>query len=143
MTQHAPANSTDAKLVSKCSHTTCDALTNRGDSALLGALFIDTLMMTTESGTKTVTHSRILFVRNRMGLHARPSAMIVRLANKYAKTDLRVRKDDEEVNGKSIMGLMMLAAGNGSKLTLTTIGPESNKMLDDLEGLFNRKFDET
>jgi phosphocarrier protein len=68
--------------------------------------------------------------------------MIVRLANKHPKTELRVRKDDEEVNGKSIMGLMMLAAGNGSKLTFTASGTETGKVLDELEALFARKFDE-
>lgn len=52
---------------------------------------------------------RILTVQNKMGIHARPAAMIVRLANKY-EGEVWVEKDDEQVNGKSIMGLMMLAA---------------------------------
>ena len=59
-----------------------------------------------------------------MGIHARPAAMIVRIANRY-KADLYVEKDDEVVDGKSIMGLMMLAAGNGS----VYISPQRAKML--------------
>ena len=86
--------------------------------------------------------SRILTVQNKMGIHARPAAMIVRIANKYGEVDLQVEKDDESVNGKSIMGLMMLAAGSGAKLKFVVTGPDSDKMLDDMEALFARKFDE-
>lgn len=86
--------------------------------------------------------SRILTVQNKMGIHARPAAMIVRIANKYGEVDLQVEKDDESVNGKSIMGLMMLAAGNGSKLKFVVSGTDGDKMLDDMEALFARKFDE-
>ena len=63
--------------------------------------------------TETV---RVLSVQNKMGIHARPAAMIVRISNKYPSTELWVEKDGEEVNGKSIMSLMMLAAGKGSEL---------------------------
>ena len=63
--------------------------------------------------TETV---RVLSVQNKMGIHARPAAMIVRISNKYPSTELWVEKDGEEVNGKSIMSLMMLAAGTGSEL---------------------------
>lgn len=86
--------------------------------------------------------SRILTVQNKMGIHARPAAMIVRIANKFGNVDLQVEKDDESVNGKSIMGLMMLAAGNGSKLKFVVSGTDGDKMLDDMEALFARKFDE-
>ena len=61
--------------------------------------------------TETV---RVLTVQNKMGIHARPAAMIVRISNKYPSTEIWVEKDGEEVNGKSIMSLMMLAAGKGS-----------------------------
>lgn len=79
-----------------------------------------------------------------MGIHARPAAMIVRIANKFPSVDLDVVKDDEQVNGKSIMGLMMLAAGCGSKLNFIAAGDaaDANRMLDDLQALFERKFDE-
>ncbi len=86
--------------------------------------------------------SRVLTVQNKMGIHARPAAMIVRIANKYAEVDLQVEKDDESVNGKSIMGLMMLAAGSGSKLTFVATGAGADKLIQDMDALFVRKFDE-
>lgn len=89
-----------------------------------------------------VEHSIELSVSNKMGIHARPAAMIVRIANKYP-ADIFVEKDDEQVNGKSIMGLMMLAAGNGSKLRFTVTGEGAEDMLKDLEDLFARRFEES
>ena len=83
-----------------------------------------------------------LTVCNKMGIHARPAAMIVRVANKYA-AEVMVEKDDEQVNGKSIMGLMMLAAGNGSKLKFIANGTDADKMLEDMAALFERKFEES
>jgi phosphocarrier protein len=77
-----------------------------------------------------------------MGIHARPAAMIVRIANKYT-AEVTVEKDDEQVNGKSIMGLMMLAAGNGSSLKFTADGSDAEKMLEEMTSLFDRKFEET
>ncbi len=86
--------------------------------------------------------TRVLTVQNKMGIHARPAAMIVRISNKYSDVDVMVEKDDEQVNGKSIMGLMMLAAGQGSKLRFIATGASSTKLLDELQALFERKFDE-
>lgn len=90
------------------------------------------------------TYSRELVVQNKMGIHARPAAMIVRIANKFPAVGLDVVKDDEQVNGKSIMGLMMLAAGCGAKLNFVASGASADalRMLDDLQALFERKFDE-
>lgn len=85
--------------------------------------------------------SKELVVQNKMGIHARPAAMIVRVTNKY-KADVFVEKDEEQVNGKSIMGLMMLAAGKGSKVKFIATGDDAGAMLTDLEALFARKFDE-
>ena len=82
-----------------------------------------------------------LVVQNKMGIHARPAAMIVRITNKF-KADVFVEKDEEQVNGKSIMGLMMLAAGKGSKVKFFASGDDAAAMLDELEQLFARKFDE-
>ncbi|AWI08496.1 HPr family phosphocarrier protein [Ereboglobus luteus] len=82
-----------------------------------------------------------LVVQNKMGIHARPAAMIVRITNKY-KADVFMEKDGEQVNGKSIMGLMMLAAGKGSKIKFTASGADAQQMLVELEQLFARKFDE-
>jgi phosphocarrier protein HPr len=82
-----------------------------------------------------------LVVLNKLGIHARPAAMIVRITNKF-KSEVFVEKDEEQVNGKSIMGLMMLAAGNGSKVKFVVTGDDAQQMLAELEQLFARKFDE-
>jgi len=82
-----------------------------------------------------------LVVQNKMGIHARPAAMIVRITNKF-KAEVFVEKDDEQVNGKSIMGLMMLAAGPGSKIKLHVKGADAAAALAEIEALVQRKFDE-
>jgi phosphocarrier protein HPr len=82
-----------------------------------------------------------LVVQNKMGIHARPAAMIVRITNKF-KAEVFVEKDEEQVNGKSIMGLMMLAAGRGSKVKFIATGEDGPQMLAEIEALFTRKFDE-
>ena len=82
-----------------------------------------------------------LIVQNKMGIHARPAAMIVRITNKF-KAEVFVENKDEQVNGKSIMGLMMLAAGRGSKVTFIATGADAPAMLTELDALFARKFDE-
>ena len=80
-------------------------------------------------------------VINRLGLHARPAAMFVRIASRF-RSEIWVSKEGEEVNGKSIMGLMMLAAGQGSKLHLRCEGPDAAKAIVDLEELINARFHE-
>jgi phosphocarrier protein len=87
------------------------------------------------------TAQRELVVINKLGLHARPAALFVRAANRYA-SNILVAKDGEEINGKSIMGLMMLAAGRGSKLVVTCEGEDCQQALDEIEALVKRKFDE-
>ena len=82
-----------------------------------------------------------LIVINRLGLHARPSAMFVKTASRF-KCDVWVEKDGERVNGKSIMGLMMLAAGQGSKLLISCEGTDGDKALAEIEEIIRRKFDE-
>ena len=72
-----------------------------------------------------------LVVQNKMGIHARPAAMIVRITNKF-KAEVFVEKDEEQVNGKSIMGLMMLAAGKGSKVKFLATGDDAGAMLAEL-----------
>lgn len=98
-------------------------------------------METSESNVKSQKVEKSLIVQNKMGIHARPAAMIVRTANKYA-ADIFFEKDEELVNGKSIMGLMMLAAGQGSKIRAMASGENADKLLDEIEELFARKFDE-
>ena len=80
-------------------------------------------------------------VSNKLGIHARPAAMFVKTANRFA-CDIFVEKDGEKVNGKSIMGLMMLAAGPGSRLTVHAQGDDAQQALTEIEGLIKRKFDE-
>jgi phosphocarrier protein HPr len=82
-----------------------------------------------------------LTIQNRLGLHARPSAMFVKICSRF-RSDIWVEKDGEQVNGKSIMGLMMLAAGLGSKLKITCEGVDAEKALCEIEALIERKFDE-
>jgi phosphocarrier protein HPr len=99
-------------------------------------------MSVTEQNSFMQKLERVLTVQNKMGIHARPAAMIVRLANKY-EGEIWVEKDDEQVNGKSIMGLMMLAAGRGSQLRFTCAGVNAAQLLDEIEALFNRRFEES
>ena len=87
------------------------------------------------------TLEKVLVVQNKMGIHARPAAMIVRLTSKF-RGEVFFDKDEEQVNGKSIMGLMMLAAGRGSKIRVQAQGPEADQLIKELEALFERKFDE-
>jgi phosphocarrier protein len=80
-------------------------------------------------------------VINRLGLHARPAAMFVRIASRY-RSEIWVEKEGEQINGKSIMGLMMLAAGQGSKLLIRCEGPDAEKAMEEIEDLINRRFNE-
>ena len=82
-----------------------------------------------------------MVVSNKLGIHARPAAMFVKIANKFS-CDVYVEKDDERVNGKSIMGLMMLAAGPGSRLMIYAEGEDAARVVVELEALLKRKFDE-
>jgi len=84
---------------------------------------------------------REIMIINRLGLHARPAAMFVRIASRY-RSEVWVEKEGEQINGKSIMGLMMLAAGQGSKLTIRCEGPDADKVMEELEELIQQKFNE-
>ena len=85
--------------------------------------------------------SKELTIINRLGLHARPSALFVKTASRF-RAEIWVEKDGERVNGKSIMGLMMLAAGQGSKLQVLCEGPDADQALSEIEAIILRKFDE-
>ena len=78
--------------------------------------------------------TRDLVITNKLGIHARPAALFARLAGRF-HADIFIEKDGETVNGKSIMGLLMLAAGPGSKLTLHADGADASQALNELEGL--------
>lgn len=100
-------------------------------------------MSTPETSDSNETIQKELVVQNKMGIHARPAAMIVRIANTYGG-EVWVEKDGEQVNGKSIMGLMMLAAGKGSRLVFRAEGAldDGERMLGELRDLFERRFEE-
>ncbi len=85
--------------------------------------------------------SKKITVDNKLGLHARPCAMLVKTASKY-RADLMIKKDNIEVNGKSIMGVMMLAAEYKSELELIANGVDEEYMLDEIIELFKTKFQE-
>jgi phosphocarrier protein len=85
--------------------------------------------------------SKELTVLNKQGIHARPAARFVKTANQFA-SEIFVEKDGEKINGKSIIGLMMLAAGPGSKFTVHASGADAFQALAEIEALVKRKFDE-
>jgi len=78
---------------------------------------------------------------NRLGLHARAAAQLVQTANKF-KSDVTVEKDGEEVNGKSIMGLLMLAAPQGVTIRISVQGEDANEALETIGQLINDGFGE-
>lgn len=80
-------------------------------------------------------------IRNSLGLHARPASLFVETVSTF-NADVLVEKDGETVNGKSLMGLLMLSAGFGTVVKITAKGEDAKKALDALADLFNRKFDE-
>ena len=86
------------------------------------------------------TISKELVITNKMGIHARPAALFVKTASRF-DADVFVEKDGERVNGKSIMGLMMLAAGPGSTLLIEIIGKDASKAFEEIEALIAKKFD--
>jgi phosphocarrier protein len=79
---------------------------------------------------------------NKHGLHARPAAEMVKAASRF-KSDITISRDDLEVNGKSIMGVMMLAAEYGATITLRASGPDADDALDSLATLVATRFGET
>ena len=82
-----------------------------------------------------------LIIQNRLGLHARPAALFVQMANRF-KSEIEISKSRTKVNGKSIMGIMMLAAGRGSQITISVTGPDAAKALSSLTKLIRSNFGE-
>ena len=97
--------------------------------------------MSAKKISKPGSHERELVVQNKLGIHARPAAMFVKTANRF-DCEIFVEKDGEKVNGKSIMGLMMLAAGPVSKIIVSVQGNDGHAALEEIEALLKRKFDE-
>ena len=85
--------------------------------------------------------TREFTITNKLGLHARPAAMFVKVSSAH-QAEIWVEKDDEQVNGKSIMGLMMLAAGYGSKLRLTAEGQDAEQAMAQIAALIESGFSE-
>jgi len=81
-----------------------------------------------------------IVIQNKYGLHARPAAKFVEVAARYA-ADVNIEKDGIDVNGKSIMGILLLAAENGAKLTLRTDGEDEEAMIEELIGLLTGDLD--
>jgi phosphocarrier protein HPr len=84
---------------------------------------------------------RTLKIKNKLGLHARPAALLVETASRY-DADVLVIKHGSSINAKSIMGVLMLAAEQGSELTFRAKGPQETEVLDAIEKLLNDKFHE-
>ncbi|MFP6903277.1 MAG: HPr family phosphocarrier protein [Verrucomicrobiia bacterium] len=84
---------------------------------------------------------RELIISNQSGMHARPAAAFVKMANKF-KAEITVTKDGDSVNGKSIMGLMTLAAAKGTRLVIETNGDDAESAADAIQSLIEGKFGE-
>jgi len=80
-------------------------------------------------------------INNKLGLHARPAALLAQTAGKF-DSKVSVIKDGQEVDGDSILGIMMLAAEYGSEITVIVKGQDEKEAIKRIEELFSRKFDE-
>lgn len=83
---------------------------------------------------EVIVVEKVVVIKNKQGLHARPAALFVQIANKF-DSDVVVSKGKAKVNGKSIMGIMMLEAGRGAKITITTKGEDAQQAITELENL--------
>jgi len=84
---------------------------------------------------------KILTVKNRAGIHARPAAIIAQTANKF-ESEINLTKDDATVNAKSIMGVIAMGAGYNTQMTMTVSGPDEDEAASVIENLFDSKFEE-
>jgi phosphocarrier protein HPr len=84
---------------------------------------------------------RSIEIKNKLGLHARAAAKLVHTAARF-KADIKIRKGEEEVDGKSILGILLLAAGRGSSILVRADGQDERDALDAIEKLIDAKFDE-
>lgn len=85
--------------------------------------------------------TRDIEIKNKLGLHARAAAKLVHCAARFS-SDIKIRKGDEEVDAKSILGILLLAAGRGSIITLKADGSDEKEAVDAIEKLIDAKFDE-
>ena len=87
------------------------------------------------------TLSKVFMIKNKLGLHARAAAMFVRLSNRFS-SDIKLIKDGYEVNGKSILGILSLAAIKGSELKIVTTGEDAEEALGEIGKLIESGFGE-
>jgi phosphocarrier protein HPr len=80
-------------------------------------------------------------IKNKLGLHARAAAKLVHTAARF-RSDIKIRKGDEEVDGKSILGILLLAAGRGTTITIKANGEDEAEAVEAIEKLIDAKFDE-
>lgn len=80
-------------------------------------------------------------IKNKLGLHARPASLLVKLAGKF-ESEIQISKDDTEINAKSILGVMMLAAGPGQKLSVSAKGPDEEEAVEAITALIDSGFGE-
>jgi phosphocarrier protein len=80
-------------------------------------------------------------IKNKLGLHARAAAKLVHIAARF-RSDIKIRKGDEEVDGKSILGILLLAAGRGTTITIKANGDDEAEAVEAIEKLIDAKFDE-
>lgn len=95
----------------------------------------------TPSSQRKDHHERKFVIRNRLGLHARPAALFVQLANRFV-CDVEVCKGRQWVNGKSIMGIMTLAVGNGAPVKVRTCGKDAYEAMTEISKLIEDNFGE-
>ncbi|MFC1570388.1 HPr family phosphocarrier protein [Candidatus Omnitrophota bacterium] len=81
-----------------------------------------------------MTETREIIIKNKTGLHARPAALFVQIANKF-ESDITIIKEDQKVNGKSIMGILMLAAEKGAVVTIIADGDDAKEAMEELSGI--------
>lgn len=84
---------------------------------------------------------KTFIINNRLGLHARPASLFVKTTSRFSSS-VKIVRDGQEIDGKSIMGLLMLAAGPGTELKIVADGPDENDVLTAVGDLFNRHFDD-
>ena len=88
-----------------------------------------------------MTKKETLIIQNRLGLHARPAALFVQMANRF-KSEIEVSKGRTKVNSKSIMGIMTLAAGAGTPITVRTTGEDAAEAMEAIAKLIDENFGE-
>lgn len=84
---------------------------------------------------------KVVYIQNKLGMHARPAALLVREASRF-KSKIELEVDGTRVNGKSIMGVMMLAAAHGSKVNIFATGEDAEEAVEKIKALIDSKFDE-